>query len=934
MRGNRVQGSSETSRVGALQHLPHPCSHKATGHPVRRLQRGKSLIPSVMAALLTVVACVPVPAREPAVSVPATTPDRTAREPQRLALLVGCSDYPVLEGLLDKRLYEARVRLDGPVNDVALLGDVLLRCLGFNPEQITCLSGWPQDAVRRPTRANILAQLSRLAAEVEPGAEVLILLAGHGVQQPDHDGDERDGWDEVFLPADVSLFESRDGRIPGALVDDEIGRSVQAIRNAGAFVWLIMDTCHSGTMTRGEVGELRFRQIERDLLGLPRLETSAEDKRAEHDTGPALDLVDLDEIVAFYAAQSFHKAPELPLPRHDPAARPHGLLTYMVAQQLTRSAGELTFRELMTHVMVSYQALPYEATVPLAEGDLERSVAGERHREEHLLLVRRDKSGLILEAGKLMGFERGTLLELHPAGEAESEACGVVEIVAAGLAESSCEVIGGKELEPLADGTRPDVYYARVIRMPFGDHSVKIAAVTPAGHPCPLSSLPDEVRACLTEHRFQFPLADDPATADWLLVCDDGELWLEPAKRGGGSFNRFAVAPQGLLRELRQIFRSQNLKRLAGSGLVRGLEPGLEVQVLRRTDEGEWARVRQGETLEPGAMCKVALRNDTGRTYDVTVLFLDANHGIQVFFPPGMQTPRLSHLDTRLAETPCFEINDESLGLEHLLVIAMPREQASHVIDLSWLAQEPLQAHARRGSGPWEEIDFTRNLYELAFGSSMRGIELASNEALAPTMLIFTWRTEWPELGPPRTWMGGAVGPLQQPPATSTWPSNMPDPWRVGSRGCLVRSPASASQPDLILAGNDVPSQVFIDLDEDSPAGSVQQLLAGRLFDAEAIFHFASGQTTAFYDRNNDGRFDLILVDRDQDPEADRCFSLAQEGWHVDEDVAMPWLSTAYLTYLRGALDARERQRDVHQAVAKFRVLASSTASEPVDVQP
>ena len=41
------------------------------------------------------------------------------------------------------------------------------------------------------------------------------------------------------------------GHVENAIVDDEIRIWVSAIRATGALVWVIVDTCHAGTMTRG-----------------------------------------------------------------------------------------------------------------------------------------------------------------------------------------------------------------------------------------------------------------------------------------------------------------------------------------------------------------------------------------------------------------------------------------------------------------------------------------------------------------------------------------------------------------------------------------------------------------------------------------------------------------------------------------------------------
>ena len=175
-----------------------------------------------------------------------------AAEPQMRALLVGVSDYPK-ETVGD-------LQLAGPKNDVALMIDTLGR-IGVPAKNVTVLADGleattatrPADAM--PTRAAILAALDDLAAKSGPGDFVLVHLSGHGSQQPIADPSRHavakaDGLEEIFLPIDIGTWEDSVGAVKNALVDHELGRAVTAIRAKGARVWVVIDACHSGTMTR------------------------------------------------------------------------------------------------------------------------------------------------------------------------------------------------------------------------------------------------------------------------------------------------------------------------------------------------------------------------------------------------------------------------------------------------------------------------------------------------------------------------------------------------------------------------------------------------------------------------------------------------------------------------------------------------------------
>ena len=73
------------------------------------------------------------------------------------------------------------------------------------------------DRSRRPSRpaadaAEHRARVSQLAEQAREGDQVVVLLAGHGSQQPESDPPdaaypEPDGLDEIFLPADVNPWQ-------------------------------------------------------------------------------------------------------------------------------------------------------------------------------------------------------------------------------------------------------------------------------------------------------------------------------------------------------------------------------------------------------------------------------------------------------------------------------------------------------------------------------------------------------------------------------------------------------------------------------------------------------------------------------------------------------------------------------------------------------
>lgn len=145
----------------------------------------------------------------------------------RAALLVGISDYPGTDNDLG----------GGPLNDVALMSDLLTTRLGFSPANIVALT----DADATPS--NILDALLTRLAKVPPMGVVVVYFSGHGTQLPDLNGDEADGLDEVLVTRGDSA-----GTVD-VLRDDDLGALAGLLR-AGRILF-ILDNCYSGTGTRG-----------------------------------------------------------------------------------------------------------------------------------------------------------------------------------------------------------------------------------------------------------------------------------------------------------------------------------------------------------------------------------------------------------------------------------------------------------------------------------------------------------------------------------------------------------------------------------------------------------------------------------------------------------------------------------------------------------
>ncbi len=142
------------------------------------------------------------------------------------AVIVGINTYP------DKPLR-------GCVNDAQTMKSILMTRYGFPESGITLLT----DA--KATKHNIEQAFNdALIKQSRPGDVAVFYFSGHGFFVPDESGDEPDQNDEMLMTPDFTL-----ARKSTWLTDDHLRYWLSKLRTDRVLV--ILDTCHSGTGTRG-----------------------------------------------------------------------------------------------------------------------------------------------------------------------------------------------------------------------------------------------------------------------------------------------------------------------------------------------------------------------------------------------------------------------------------------------------------------------------------------------------------------------------------------------------------------------------------------------------------------------------------------------------------------------------------------------------------
>lgn len=683
---------------------------------------------------------------------------------QRHALLVGCTKYDHLG---------AESHLRGPVHDVVLMRNLLIERFRFPADQIAILSE-ASGPDQRPIRKNIEQELTRIADVAAPGHSVVVLLSGHGCQQPDvqslNASDiEPDGLDEVFLPADVKPSTNPAvAAIPNAINDDDLGTWISRIREKGAFVWVIIDACHSGSAVRG--AQVR-RQLPPEMLLAPEVirqaRAAASQTRGvqQHDSGITVEDKLPGGIVALYAAQPNEPTIEMPLPINGDEAQWTGLLTYTVVQILSSSNGQMTYRDLAQRVHAEYlENLGRLGPTPLIEGtEQSRQVLDQATGPDqtHFVIERKAGDRYVLNAGRLHGLTKGAVLAVAPpAGKGDSQqTLGHVQVVKARAAESEATPV---EYENSTLNTElPLAGSCRVVSIDFGDLALSVAVEGPED-----DAALKAVRESLSQSADSpIRIASDPAQADWLIRKQDGgQIVLVPGAGWSATDEvaqpMFGPAPADdksvtwIRESLGRIARVNGLLKVCGfsrsqktRGWLDSLLGGKKCNVateLVRIDLDTGAEVpvdwkSDGLKLHDGDRLNLRITNKGTEAVDFSVLFIDSHFGITPLYPsPGVVTDNRLDVDGTFDVGP-MNVDATSTGVEHLVVIATRAE--GQPLDWTWLSQPSIPAI--RGSGPADaavESSLGKLFQQAVFAQgATRGMKMADSEDVQ--LKVISWTT-------------------------------------------------------------------------------------------------------------------------------------------------------------------------------------------------
>jgi hypothetical protein len=311
--------------------------------------------------------------------------------------------------------------LHGCVNDAVGMREMLVGKFGFNPAASPLLTD------RSATRNSILGSIDRFVEASAAGDLFVFYYSGHGTLFPDHRSAEQDEaevlnlsslrarnmnipdgrYDSALVPVDAAEISERSWR--NLILDDELFARFSRMTAKGAFVILISDSCHSGTLAR-----------DIDVEGTPKYldsETALGVKLDELTTPSGAAKTAPYEMHGRYLALTSSQDSQTSIDGMY-ESHPQGLFTYAIRKVISEG-GSLDYQTLYgrsRELVRSYSRglqLPHidarfyrgQFTSPIFNAPAQQAQPAQQNRYARIRLTMRSRSGAPLTAGSFALFK-------------------------------------------------------------------------------------------------------------------------------------------------------------------------------------------------------------------------------------------------------------------------------------------------------------------------------------------------------------------------------------------------------------------------------------------------------------------------------------------------------------------------------------------------
>ncbi|MBW4595679.1 MAG: caspase family protein [Brasilonema angustatum HA4187-MV1] len=376
------------------------------------------------------------------------------------ALLIGVDCY--LPNMLPQGGFYSS--LTGCVRDINHVESFLTNVLQVPPADILKLTASnsespniPQEPSEQlPTYENIVAKFKQLTDLAQPQDQVYIHYSGHGGRSttiyPDLKGSY--GVDESLVPTDIGNSEAR------YLRDLELAKLLQNMVDKKLVVTLVLDSCHSGGATRGEINDSNIRGLNKNIIDTtPRptqsLVASTEEliqnwqgltqgqQNTRNVTTASGWLPEPKGYVLLAACRDNESAYEYAF---DGKER-NGALTYWLLDSLQKLGNDCTLKVLHDRILAKINS-QFQQQTPMLQGEGDRLIfGGKSTNSQSAILVKKvdvAKNQVLLQAGEAQGLRKGAEFAIYQLGISDfsqtDKRVALAKVVEVGAEESIAEI--------------------------------------------------------------------------------------------------------------------------------------------------------------------------------------------------------------------------------------------------------------------------------------------------------------------------------------------------------------------------------------------------------------------------------------------------------------------------------------------------------------
>ncbi len=328
---------------------------------------------------------------------------------EKHALIIAIGDYPTDGGWPDISSH----------NDIPHVEGALIK-LGFQKKNMMML----QD--KEATKSAILSAFANIESKLKKGDILFIHFSGHGQQVVDDNGDEIDNLDEAIVPYN-SPIKWLEGFNEGQYLirDDIIGKWTNKYReilgDKGQVV-VILDSCHSGSGTRGLGLARGTDQImaPSNINNLSASQTTQESTMGIY----AGDDKQLAPMASYFGASSR----ELNYETTDDQDKPVGSLSFAFYSIVSKMTNPMSFDELFDRLSLKMKSIAPRQN-PQWEGPADvYFLGGEASRKDYLFSINSfvNEQKIVVDIGTMGDVFEGTQIQLIDVNDQKVLSNGVI----------------------------------------------------------------------------------------------------------------------------------------------------------------------------------------------------------------------------------------------------------------------------------------------------------------------------------------------------------------------------------------------------------------------------------------------------------------------------------------------------------------------------